>query len=177
MLKLNTYQKLYCMIYYKEYLVYYETSIFQEQSPDASMVATMLIAVLKELTTEQKTLDSYITFYTEFMLLKASLEPWLTKKPKLEEIEKHRKELRSLKSKLRHKEADRQDLLEEGETGEEWTHVQKEVDHIKTLLHYALDKMDKAQAELASQTNEHFPEYRDDGMETYLVRLSISFNV
>ena len=57
-------------------------------------------------------LENFRSLHREFTGLKASIEPWLAKKPALTDIQENRKALRSLKSKLRHIMADKQDLEE-----------------------------------------------------------------
>ncbi|XP_033730779.1 uncharacterized protein LOC117320240, partial [Pecten maximus] len=83
-----------------------------EHSSDANMVATILAAILKELRGEMKTLENLKGVASDFTNLKSSIEPWLEARPNLGSITERRKAIRSLKSKLRHKEADRQDLEE-----------------------------------------------------------------
>lgn len=76
------------------------------------MVATILAAILKELRGEMKTLENLKAVVNDFTHLKSSIQPWLEVRPNLESITERRKAIRGLKSKLRHKEADRQDLEE-----------------------------------------------------------------
>jgi len=78
------------------------------------MVATILTSILNELRGELKTMENLQTVVTDFKQLQSSIEPWLDAKPSLSGITEKRKAIRSLKSKLRHKEADRQDLEEVG---------------------------------------------------------------
>lgn len=84
----------------------------QEHSQDASLVATVLTAILKELHGEIGVLDNCRQFMGEFTNMKAGIQPWLDTEPNFEEIQECRKTIRTLKSKLRHKEADRQDMEE-----------------------------------------------------------------
>lgn len=72
----------------------------------------MLTAILNELHGEIGVLDNCRQFMAEFTQMKAGIQPWLDNKPKFEDIQECRKMIRALKSKLRHKEADRQDLEE-----------------------------------------------------------------
>ncbi|XP_021374415.1 serine/threonine-protein kinase 31-like isoform X2 [Mizuhopecten yessoensis] len=114
-----------------------------EHSSDANMVATILAAILKELRGEMKTLENLKGVASDFTNLKSSIEPWLEARPNLESITDRRKAIRSLKSKLRHKEADRQDIEESGDgTKEEMAEIQREVNELKYKLHKELLAMD-----------------------------------
>ena len=57
-------------------------------------------------------LENFRGLHREFTSLKSVIEPWLERKPTLTDIQENRKTLRSLKSKLRHLMADKQDLEE-----------------------------------------------------------------
>lgn len=59
-----------------------------------------------------KNINHFKTLIKEFSEIKSGIEPWLTAKPNTEELTQIKKTIRGLKSKLRHKEADRQDLEE-----------------------------------------------------------------
>jgi hypothetical protein len=76
------------------------------------LVATVLTAILNELHGEIGVLDNFRQFMAEFSQMKAGIEPWLDTKPNFDGVQECRKNIRSLKSKLRHKEADRQDMEE-----------------------------------------------------------------
>ena len=84
----------------------------QEHCKDSSLIAAMIASVRRELSTEISMLENFRSLHREFTGLKASIEPWLAKKPALTDIQENRKALRSLKSKLRHIMADKQDLEE-----------------------------------------------------------------
>ncbi|XP_033750766.1 serine/threonine-protein kinase 31-like isoform X2 [Pecten maximus] len=144
-----------------------------EHSSDANMVATILAAILKELRGEMKTLENLKGVASDFTNLKSSIEPWLEARPNLGSITERRKAIRSLKSKLRHKEADRQDLEESGDgTVEEMEEIQLEVAELKSKLHKELLSMDDLLASLAVNADEHFPElslqHQDIGIDIQL---------
>ncbi|XP_069123904.1 serine/threonine-protein kinase 31-like isoform X2 [Argopecten irradians] len=144
-----------------------------EHSSDANMVATIIAAILKELRGEMKTLENLKGVASDFTNLKSSIEPWLEARPNLENITDRRKAIRSLKSKLRHKEADRQDLEESGDgTAEEMAEIQLEVTELKSKLHKELISMDDLLASLAVNADEHFPElslqHQDIGIDIQL---------
>lgn len=71
-----------------------------------------MAAVSKELNNELKSLENLTQLKSEFKQLKEDIEPWLHVRPNLSELQDVRKQIRQLKSKLRHKMADIQDLEE-----------------------------------------------------------------
>lgn len=75
-------------------------------------MATVLTAILRELQSEISTLDNFRQLVKDFTNLKSGIEPWLERSPDLEDILESKKLIRNLKSKLRHKDADLQDLEE-----------------------------------------------------------------
>ncbi|XP_065922149.1 serine/threonine-protein kinase 31 isoform X2 [Magallana gigas] len=142
-----------------------------EQCQDASLVATVLTAILNELHGEIGVLDNCRQFMAEFTQMKAGIQPWLDNKPKFEDIQECRKMIRALKSKLRHKEADRQDLEESGDTEEEKA-VKREIQELQYQLHQALVSHDELVLDIAKVADSHFPEllikHQDTGIRTYL---------
>lgn len=74
----------------------------------------MIKAIVKELSNEMKNIKHFKKLIGEFTGYKEGIEPWLTVNPNTEELNQIKKTIRGLKSKLRHKDADRQDLEEAG---------------------------------------------------------------
>lgn len=72
------------------------------------LVRTLMMCCMQKL--EQ--LDKLRQLKCHYDTLQQQLQPWLTNKPDLNELHSLRKTLRSLKSKLRHRLADKQDLEE-----------------------------------------------------------------
>ena len=77
-----------------------------------NFVAKILTAITKELSGELSNLDTFKGFITEFGNMKEDIGLWLDRKPDTTKIMEQRKLIRSLKSKIRHQEVDRQDLEE-----------------------------------------------------------------
>ncbi|XP_061175538.1 serine/threonine-protein kinase 31-like isoform X2 [Saccostrea echinata] len=142
-----------------------------ERSQDSSLVATVLTAILNELHGEIGVLDNCRQFMAEFSQMKAGIEPWLDTKPNFDDIQECRKNIRSLKSKLRHMEADRLDLEESGDNEEEKV-LKTEIEGLQYQLHQALVNHDQLVVELAKVSDSHFPEllikHQDTGIRTYL---------
>ena len=72
----------------------------------------MIAAIQKQLQSEASMLENFTILKQEFLTRKQSIEPWLEEKPLFTEQQENRKVLRSLKSKLRHLQADKLDLEE-----------------------------------------------------------------
>ncbi|XP_048761648.2 serine/threonine-protein kinase 31-like isoform X3 [Ostrea edulis] len=142
-----------------------------ERSQDSSLVATVLTAILNELHGEIAVLDNFRQFMAEFSQMKAGIEPWLDSKPNFDGVQECRKNIRALKSKLRHKEADRQDFEESGENEEEKV-VKAEIQGLQYQLHQSLVTHDQLVLDLAKIADSHFPEllvkHHDTGIRTYL---------
>ena len=75
-------------------------------------MAMMIAAIQKQLHSEASMLENFTILKQEFLTRKQSIEPWLEEKPLFTEQQENRKVLRSLKSKLRHLQADKLDLEE-----------------------------------------------------------------
>jgi len=73
----------------------------------------MVIASLrKELQSEESTLQNFLLLRQEFAHRRDTIGPWLDATPTFTDLMESRKLLRSLKSKLRHLQADKIDLEE-----------------------------------------------------------------
>ncbi|XP_063430634.1 serine/threonine-protein kinase 31-like isoform X2 [Mytilus trossulus] len=145
-----------------------------EQTGDASLIAAVIKAIVKELSNEMKNIKHFKKLIGEFTGYKEGIEPWLTVNPNTEELNQIKKTIRGLKSKLRHKDADRQDLEEAGDSGEEeLTEVKSEIQSLKSDLHKALLNQEKFLLDLAKATTNHFPElisqFEDLGIKSLLV--------
>ncbi|XP_052059491.1 serine/threonine-protein kinase 31-like isoform X3 [Mytilus californianus] len=145
-----------------------------EQTGDASLIAAVIKAIVKELSNEMKNIKHFKKLIGEFTGYKEGIEPWLTVNPNTEELSQIKKTIRGLKSKLRHKDADRQDLEEACDSGEEeLTEVKSEIQSLKSDLHKALLSQEKFLLDLAKATTNHFPElisqFEDLGIKSLLV--------
>jgi chromosome segregation ATPase len=79
---------------------------------DSNLIAIVIASVRKELNQEAATLENIATLHREFNTRKLSIEPWLDKPPTFSHVQENRKQVKSLRSKLRHLQADKQDLEE-----------------------------------------------------------------
>lgn len=90
------------------------SNTLQVHGKDANLVATVIATVQKQLQSEASMLQNFTILRQEFLSRKESIEPWLDKKPTCSDLQENRKQLRGLKSKLRHLQADKLDLEEVG---------------------------------------------------------------
>lgn len=84
----------------------------QENSCDAVFLATLVQTLLNELKDESNAVEQLYNVLHEFTKLKEDIAPWLETKPSTEELQAVRLKLKNLKSKLRHKLADKVDAEE-----------------------------------------------------------------
>ncbi|XP_053392636.1 serine/threonine-protein kinase 31-like isoform X2 [Mercenaria mercenaria] len=139
---------------------------------DANFVAVVIASVRKELHQEAATLENISVLHREFSTRKLTIEPWLNKPPAFTDFQENRKQLRSLKSKLRHIQADKLDLEESGDE-EELINIKEEEEKIRSQLQAALVQSDQLLNEVATLADSNFPElilqYPDLGIDSYLL--------
>ncbi|XP_068724825.1 serine/threonine-protein kinase 31-like isoform X1 [Montipora capricornis] len=92
--------------------------------------------------------------------LKIDMAPWLWSKPDVKKISDVRKTIKSLRSRLRHRLADKKDLEEgdEVDSTEELQKVKSDLSVIYFQLHQNFEEERKCLAELAKAASDHFPE-------------------
>ena len=88
--------------------------IWQEASTDGSFIASLVQTVQRDLKAEILCVNNFIRLQSEFRIMRAGMEAWLDRKPSVDKLLENRQVLRSLKSKLRHKLADKHDAEEVG---------------------------------------------------------------
>ncbi|XP_067052190.1 serine/threonine-protein kinase 31-like isoform X5 [Acropora muricata] len=123
---------------------------------------------LKTLVSEHKTEIAGIEHLRDHLLekyrnLKIAIMPWLESKPDVKKIDDVRRTIKSLRSRLRHRLADKKDL-EEGDdvdVTEELEKVQSDISVIYFQLHQSFEEESKCMADLARTASDHFPELPD----------------
>ncbi|CAG5115231.1 unnamed protein product, partial [Candidula unifasciata] len=142
-----------------------------ENSPDAIIIGSLVQALLRELSEEAMCVDHLSNVLHEFSALKEQISPWLDAKPSTAELQTVKGKLKSLKSKLRHKLADKMDAEENHDT-KELEEIAKDLEDIRSKIHKALIEEDKLMSELSQLASAHFPELlhsdSDTGFSTYL---------
>lgn len=96
-------------------LIYVFIYEIQENSPDAVLIGSLVQAVLRELSEEAVCVDHLTNVHHEFSALKEQITPWLNATPTTTELQTVKSKLKALKSKLRHKLADKMDAEEVSE--------------------------------------------------------------
>ncbi|KAL8593195.1 hypothetical protein ACOMHN_009850 [Nucella lapillus] len=143
----------------------------QEESQEGSFLASLVKSVHQDLKGEMLCVKNLMRLQTEFTAMRDSIAPWLESAPTMDPLLENRQLLRSLKSKLRHKLADKHDA-EENDEKEELEEIQKEVEDIQTEIHNALMAEEKQLGELAELVLKHFPEFLtlhpDSGLDLQL---------
>jgi len=124
----------------------------------ADLALTALVAEHKrEMTDIQELRDHLVAKYKN---LQADMIPWLGSKPDVKKMGDIRRTIKSLRSKLRHRLADKKDLEEgdELESPEELHKVESDISEIYLQLHQRFEEESKCLADLAKSATDHFPE-------------------
>lgn len=128
-----------------------------ENSSDSALVSSLVQVLLRELNEEVSCVQHLSNVLREFASMKEQISPWLNTSPNMEELQVVRAKLKSLKSGLRHKLADKVDAEENHDT-DELEEIAKEVQLIRGKIHKALKSEDKLLGELSQVASAHFPE-------------------
>lgn len=86
----------------------------QEHSGDSTIITMILKSLMSEMKTELDDIQRIQQLTSDFTTEMADLGQWLEKKPDITQLVALRKSIKGLKSKLRHKVADKVDLEEVG---------------------------------------------------------------
>ncbi|KAI8796750.1 serine/threonine-protein kinase 31 [Biomphalaria glabrata] len=142
-----------------------------DNTQDAILLASLVQIVLTELREESNCLEHLTKVLNEFTSLKKQISPWINKTPSIAELQSVRTKLKSLKSKLRHKLADKMDAEENHDT-KELEEIAQDLEVIRNNIHKALKEEDLLMAELSELASAHFPELinaeADAGFNTYI---------
>ncbi|XP_052776384.1 serine/threonine-protein kinase 31-like [Mya arenaria] len=140
-------------------------------SKDASLVAMVIASFRKELQNEAATLQNFMLLRQEFVNKKETIEPWLNTTPTFADVTESRKQLRALKSKLRHLQADKLDLEESGDESELNSLKMEELE-VRKHLQAALLQSESQLFEVASVAETNFPELlvqnHDLGIDSFM---------
>ncbi|CAI9723558.1 serine/threonine-protein kinase 31-like isoform X2 [Octopus vulgaris] len=143
-----------------------------EHSRNATFITSILHAVKRELDEEQKTFSGLHRYITEFLKLKEDLSPWLQQKPSLTELQESKKNVRLLKSQLRHRLADLQDVEENEGYNEHHHELKTKLEEVRANLHKCMAEEDQHMQRIADLAERHFPELllqnTDLGITSYL---------
>ncbi|GAB1602408.1 serine/threonine-protein kinase 31-like [Argonauta hians] len=129
-----------------------------EHSRNATFITSILHAVKRELDEEQKTFSGLHRYITEFLKLKTDLSPWLQQKPSLTELQESKKNVRLLKSRLRHRLADLQDVEENEGYNDHHHELKTKLEEVRANLHKCMAEEDRHMQHIAELAERHFPE-------------------
>ena len=79
---------------------------------EVEIIASTVRALVKALSSEKQTLVSLVQLCEQFSCRADQLHPWLNNRPDVSSMQSLMKEIKTLRSKLRHKLADRRDMEE-----------------------------------------------------------------
>ncbi|KAK6170857.1 hypothetical protein SNE40_019152 [Patella caerulea] len=143
-----------------------------ESVRDSAFLANLVQSLYKELQQERSCIDNYTQLLTEFQQMITDIEPWLNCKPSTTELQSTRKTLRSLKSKLRHRIADKEDHEENEGEGDELDEIKTDINEIRNEIHQILIQESKQLNKMSKLAEAHFPEvlseFTDFGIDTQL---------
>ncbi|XP_005100543.1 serine/threonine-protein kinase 31 isoform X1 [Aplysia californica] len=139
---------------------------------DSALIGSLAQLLLQDLRQESACVDQLTSMLSEFSAMREAVTPWLHSAPSLDKLQAVRSKLKSLKSKLRHKLADKADA-EENQDTEELELVRSDLETIRGKIHTALMEEDNLLGELSTLAKDHFPELlnseQDPGFGTYLM--------
>ncbi|XP_064617698.1 serine/threonine-protein kinase 31-like isoform X2 [Liolophura sinensis] len=132
-----------------------------QHSSEACQMASIIHEIKRVFEEEWKIIESVKSLATEFTRQKAAIEEWLNEKPDLQDIRGVRKNLRSIKSKLRHLLADKEDI-EENDSGsdDEKNRIETELVAIRGDLQTALLVEEELMMKYSALAEDHFPELK-----------------
>ncbi|XP_063969399.1 serine/threonine-protein kinase 31-like isoform X1 [Lytechinus pictus] len=133
----------------------------QEQDVrEVEVISSTVHALVKALVKEKQTLASLAQVCENFASMSGQLNPWLNNKPDVSGLQSLMKEVKALRSRLRHKLADKRDLEEDTEQYEasQMEELKVEINTIQEKLWTLYQKEDSLLRELSELTANHFPE-------------------
>ncbi|XP_071506258.1 serine/threonine-protein kinase 31-like, partial [Diadema antillarum] len=133
----------------------------QEQDVrEVEVVSAVVEALVRGLKAEEETLHSLMELCTQFAATAEQLNPWLNSRPDVSGLQAIKKEIKALRSQLRHKLADRHDIEEDPECyeGRSLEELNKEIQAIQDKLWTSYQEENKLLREMAELTTDHFPE-------------------
>ncbi|XP_078366669.1 serine/threonine-protein kinase 31-like isoform X1 [Oculina patagonica] len=122
-----------------------------------SALKALAMELNRELADIQELRDNLMTKYRS---LQADMSPWLEAKPDVKKMGEVRRAIKSLRSRLRHRLADKKDLEEGDELlcAEDFQKVESDICDIYLQLHQSFEEESKYLADLAKMAAEQFPE-------------------
>eukprot|EP00794_Sanderia_malayensis_P016626 gene16626-18316_t len=120
-----------------------------------NLVGALVKAIDTELNDINKLKNELIQYYETKM---EKISHWINKVPDISKLKRARSTLKSLKSKFRHKQADRRDFEEDSDEKHQLAETEKEIEYIRNELHAVFMEEHKLLEELSIIADNHFPE-------------------
>ncbi|XP_072050338.1 serine/threonine-protein kinase 31-like [Amphiura filiformis] len=132
----------------------------QKETIKAGVLTKTVCCLTKELRRELASIETLTELYNHHEQLGKELEPWMNSKPDVSEMQTVQKDIKGLRSRLRHKLADKHDMDEAPELCDEKNKesLNDELGQIRSGLQEAYATEDKLLVGLAGLTKRHFPE-------------------
>ncbi|XP_073232753.1 serine/threonine-protein kinase 31-like [Porites lutea] len=120
-------------------------------------ITTLITEIEREVSDIKELRDHLVANYRN---LQADMTPWLGSKPDIKKVGDVRRKIKSLRSRLRHRLADKKDLEEgdEAENPDELLKVESDISDIYLQLHQGFEEESQFLADLAKCASNHFPE-------------------
>lgn len=120
-------------------------------------ITTLITEIEREISDIKELRDHLVANYRN---LQADMTPWLGSKPDIKKVGEVRRKIKSLRSRLRHRLADKKDLEEgdEVENPDELQKVESDISDIYLQLHQGFEEESQFLADLAKCASNHFPE-------------------
>ncbi|XP_038061882.1 serine/threonine-protein kinase 31-like isoform X2 [Patiria miniata] len=151
----------------------------EEKGQETAILNNTVRVVVKQLGLELDAIDYIIRQKDSYTAARNDFEKWLQDKPDVSCLQSIQKEIKTLKSKLRHKLADKDDLEEDPDlnSGGELQKIEKELTRIRADLQRAYAEEDILLEEVSELSRVHFPElvhqYPTFDIENYLDTLGL----
>ncbi|XP_078660032.1 serine/threonine-protein kinase 31-like [Branchiostoma floridae x Branchiostoma belcheri] len=145
-----------------------------EEGADLKLMTAVVNMLLNDLRGEMADIHKLQGLLARNVKCRDDMTRWLSSQPDLEPLRQVKKEIRALKSEIRHKMADKQDLEEEGVTGAQLQQVELHLMDLREKIQVAFSREHQLLGEAAAHAGSHFPElpllYPELNLGTFMVR-------
>ncbi|XP_019639416.1 PREDICTED: serine/threonine-protein kinase 31-like [Branchiostoma belcheri] len=129
-----------------------------EEGADLKLMTAVVNMLLNDLRGEMADIHKLQGLLARNVKCRDDMTRWLTSQPDLEPLRQVKKEIRAIKSEIRHKMADKQDLEEEGVTGAQLQQVELHLMDLREKIQVAFSREHQLLGEAATHAGSHFPE-------------------
>ncbi|KAI8521103.1 RNA catabolic process [Branchiostoma belcheri] len=129
-----------------------------EEGADLKLMTAVVNMLLNDLRGEMADIHKLQGLLARNVKCRDDMTRWLSSQPDLDPLRQVKKEIRALKSEIRHKMADKQDLEEEGVTGAQLQQVELHLMDLREKIQVAFSREHQLLGEAAAHAGSHFPE-------------------